>query len=157
MGELENSGLLYADRVSRNEYGEPVLSIKRKNNYGTLYYIFEVHEENLTPRVKKGVYETLDFIKESLNVLGIPLYDSQELMRGLEYKINEALGSELGLKCAEKATKTGKIVLVKDVNVKIFDHGTGKLGSLTVGISVPPDSEDAIKKMLNEAGNPKFT
>ena len=151
MGDLEYSGLLYADRVFRNEYGEPVLSIKRKDNYGTLYYVFEIREENLTPRVKKGVYETLDFIKESLNVLGIPLFDSKELMDGITGTAQRVLASKEAKKAIKKATKTGKVTLVKDVNVMVFNHATGKIHSLTIGVSVPPNSEDAIKEMLKGA------
>lgn len=157
MIDPEYSGLLYADRIFRNEHGEPVLSIKRKDNYNTLYYIFEIKEENITPKIKTKVYDTLDFIKKTLKSMDIPLFDSQELTDGLKAIITKVLTSKEAEKAIKKATKTRELTLVKDVNVMVFNHATGKISSLTMGISVPPDSEDYIKKMLKEAGNPKFS
>lgn len=157
MIEPEYSGLLYADRVFRNEHGKPVLSIKRKDGYDSLYYIFEIQEENLTPKSKIAVNDTLNFMKESLKAADIPLFDSQELTDGIRAVISTVLTSKEAEKAIKKATKTRKLTLVKDVNVMVFNHATGKISSLTMGISVPPDSEDKIKKMLNEAGNPKFS
>jgi len=60
------------------------------------------------------------------------------------------------LRAVEKANKTGKVTLVKDVDIKVFDHATGKIGTLTVGISVPPGSEDYIKELRKTHNVPDF-
>ncbi|GAH80844.1 unnamed protein product, partial [marine sediment metagenome] len=44
MGELEHSGLMHATLEFKNKEGEIIFKMKRKDNYESLYYLFEKHE-----------------------------------------------------------------------------------------------------------------
>ena len=44
-----------------------------------------------------------------------------------------------------EADETGKVVLVRDVDISLFDHGTGRVTSLTLGISVPAGASEALR------------
>ena len=150
MGEIEYSRLLYADMVYKNKDGEVVFSMKRKDGYNSLYYIFELNEENMTPEEILLFAEAFEAIKMGARMMDIPLYDSKELMDGVSGQIQVLLGTKDALHALKKADKTEELVLVRDVDVKVFDHATGKINSITVGISVPPGAGEYIEKLLAE-------
>ncbi len=156
MSELENSGLLYADMVYKNKDGGIVFSMKRKEGYGSLYYIFEKNEDIMTSYEKEQFAKAFEVIAMGAAHMGFPLYDSRELMDGVTGQIQVLLRTKEAKRAMKKADKTGKIVLVRDIDVKVFDHATGRINNLTVGISIPPESSEYIEKLLAEqpARNP---
>ena len=156
MGEIEHSGLLDANMVFKNKDGEIVFSMKRKDNYDSLYYIFEKKEENMTAEEIPEFEKAFKVIVSGARMFGIPIYDSEELFDGVSGMTQVVLRSKEALRAVEKANKTGKVTLVKDVDIKVFDHATGKIGTLTVGISVPPGSEDYIKELRKTHNVPDF-
>ena len=146
MAELEFSNLMHANMVFKNKKGEVVFSMKRKDGY----YIFEKKEENMTAEEIPQFAEAFQMIAGGAQMLGIPLYDSKELWAGVSGMTQVVLRSKDGLRAAKKANKTGEVTLVRDVDIKVFDHGTGKINTLTVGISVPPGADDYIEKLVAE-------
>ena len=141
---MEFSGLMHSKPLLTNEKGEVVLSIKRKEGY----YIFEKREEAMSEEMKATFPEAFDMICFGARTLGIPLYDFNELTEGMNSQILATLKPKDAIRAIKKASRTGKTVLVKDIDIKIFDHGTSKIHTLTVGVSVPPGGEEYVKKLV---------
>jgi len=147
---IELEGLMYANMVFKNKDGEIFFSMKRKDNYDSLYYIFEKNEDIMTAEEKEQFAKGFEFIAMSAGALGIPLYDSRELMDGVSGKMQVLMRSKEAVRALKKADKTGKVALVQDIDIKVFDHGTGRINNLTVGISVPPVGSENIEKIIAE-------
>ena len=145
MGELEYSGLMDANLEFTNEAGEIIFTMKRKDNYNSLYYLFEKHEDKMSSEDKQKFEMAWDFITMAAALMKIPLYDSNELVEGIMGMAKSILESEEGEHAMDKADNAGERVLVRDIDIKIFDHGTGRIDNLTVGISVPPGARQAMK------------
>jgi len=145
MGELEYSGLMDANLEFTNEDGEIIFTMKRKDNYNSLYYLFEKHEDKMSSEDKQKFEMAWDFITMAAALMRIPLYDSNELVEGIMGMAKSILESEEGEHAMDKADNAGERVLVRDIDIKIFDHGTGRIDNLTVGISVPPGARQAMK------------
>ena len=150
MSELEDSVLMYPNMVYKNKDGEIVFSMKRKEGYGSFYYIFEINEDIMTSYEKEKFAKAFEAIAMGAAYIGFPLYDSRELMEGITGQIQVLLRTKDAIRAMKKADKTEEMVLVQDIDVKVFDHATGRINNLTVGISVPPGSSEYIEKILDE-------
>jgi len=140
MGGIENSGLLFPDIEWKTETGEVFFSLKQKKEWGG-YYLFEKNLEVL-PEEERPEFEKawLDIMRMA-GLIGIRLYDSKEIWDGLTAKAKAILQTEAAEIAKEKANRLGEHVLIKDIQVSLHNFATGEIESLTVGISVPPDSE----------------
>ena len=151
MGEPEYSGLMDANLEFKNNAGEIIFKMKRKDNYGSLYYIFEKYEDKMSSEDKQNFEMGWEIITMAAAFMGIPLYDSNELIEGIMGRAKILLDSEDGERAMEEADKTGENVLVRDIDVKIFNHGTGQINNLTVGISVPPRGQTSHERLLADS------
>lgn len=136
---------MYANMEFTNEAGEIIFRMKRKDNYGSLYYLFEKHEDKMSSEDKQNFANAWEIITMAAELMRIPLYDTNELMDGLLGRAKIVLTSEDAERAMEKADKTGETVLVRDIDIKIFNHGTGLIDNLTIGISVPPGASQVMK------------
>lgn len=144
MSDFEFGGLMHAMPILKNETGDVVFSMKRKDGY----YIFEKNEDAMSDEMRKTFPEAFDMMCLGARTLGIPFYDFNELTDGVNGRIMETLKTKEAIRAIKKASRTGKTVFVKDIDVKIFDHGTGGINTLTVGVSVPPGGEEYVKKLI---------
>jgi len=151
MGELEYSGLMDATLEFTNEDGEIIFTMKRKDNYNSLYYLFEKHEDKMSSENKQKFEMAWDFITMAAALMKIPLYDSNELIDGITGKAKIVMISEDAERAMQEADNTGERVLVRDIDIKIFDHGTGRIDNLTVGISVPPGGQTSHERLLADS------
>ena len=147
MSDMEFSQLMHGKAVLRNEKGEVVFTMKRKEGYGSVYYIFEKNLEAMSEEMKKDFPEAFEMMCRSARMLGIPFYDFYELTDGVNGQVLGVLKTEEAIRAMKKANRTGKVVLVRDIDVKVFDHGTRKINTITVGVSVPPGGEEYVKKL----------
>jgi len=142
---MEYSGLMHPNMEYSTKSGEVFFTMKRKDEWGPTYYIFELHEEVLSDEEKTRFKEGWSIIKMGAKVCGIKLFDSAEIKDALETKIKEVLTSEDAECAMAEADETGEIVLVRDIDISLFDHGTGQITSLTIGISVPAGSSEMMR------------
>lgn len=149
MGSLEYSGLMYADFELKSESGEVYFSIKRKDGWGPAYYVFEKNLEVLSEEEQIDFKEAWSRMTRLAGLIGISLYDSAEIMQAVETQIKKVLTSEDAERAMEKADETGELALVRDIDISLFDHGKGRITSLTIGISVLSGASESIKKALN--------
>lgn len=149
MGSLEYSGLMYPDIEYATKSGATFFKMKRKTEWGPTYYVFEKHEELLSEKEKTHFKELWNVITTAAGIGGIQLFDSEEIMEALQAQMKEVLESEDAKRAMAEADKTGETVLVRDIDISLFDHGTNRVVSLTIGISVPAGASESIKDMLN--------
>lgn len=140
MGSLEYTGLLYPNLEWKNASGDVIFKLKRKEDWGPIYYVFEKRLEFLSDEERTRFDVGWDFISMVAGKAGFKLFDSAEIMEAVEAQIKIVLESEDAKRAMAEADKTGEITLVRDIDISLFDHGTGKITSLTVGISVPSGS-----------------
>lgn len=136
MGIMEYSSLMHPNMEYSTKSGEVFFKMKRKDEWGPTYYVFEKNEEVLSDEEKTMFKEAWSIIKMGAKVCGIKLFDSAEIMEALQAKIKDVLISEDAERAMAEADETGEIVLVRDIDISLFDHGTGRVTSLTIGISV---------------------
>lgn len=110
----------------KNKKGEVVFAIKRKDQWGPIYYIFEKHEDRIEPGNRAKFDDAWQVIKIAAGTLRIPLYDASELrlmyMRAIE----------------EYTKKTGKDLpdnKTIDLEIPVFDHATGEISNLVIGVT----------------------
>lgn len=140
MGSLEYSGLLYPTLEGRNEKGV-FFRMKRKDEWGPTYYVFEKNMELLSKDEKKEFDEVWKLITDYAGKSGINLYDNAEIMEAVQSQMTKVMKSEDAKRALKKANEIGAVeiedrVLVRDIEIRLFDHGTGRINSLTIGISV---------------------
>lgn len=124
-----------------NKEGKTAFEMKKKGEkYGELYYIFRVYKENFTEEQLKEWPVAWALIKAIAAIRGIPLHDFDEITEALEANVRRILETSEGKKAQEKANKTDKVVFIKDIKIKVFDHATGEINTLTIGISASPVS-----------------
>jgi len=127
MFEFEGVEFLGPSLVMGNKEGKPVFEMKRKDpSGGKMYYIFKVHEENMTAEEKTGfkvVFETL--ILPAAAKLDLPMYSFDEILERSTEKIEE-----IGV---ENFPKDGSQI---DVKIEVYDHAAKNLDNLTVGLNV---------------------
>lgn len=138
---MEFEGIFSPTIVFVNEEGKTAFEMKRKGEeYGQLYYIFKIYKENFNEEQLRKWPIAWHLIKSLAAVGGIPLHDSNEIAEAIEAKYKMVLETSEGKKAQEKANKTGEIVFVKDIDIKVFDHATERISTLTIGVSVSPDT-----------------
>lgn len=144
---VEYSDLLGASIEVRNKKGEVIFAMKRKDTWGPTYYLFEKHEDRAgTEEEKVKLNRAVAGIAAMSRIAGFPLYDVAEINDALRSKTKAIMESEEG-KAAQKLVNEGggevlesgiRRVFIKDVSFNIFDHATGRLNELTVGVSAAP-------------------
>ncbi len=140
----EYSDLLGPSIAVRNDKGEVIFAMKRKDTWGPTYYLFEKHEDRAgTEEEKANLNRAVAGIAAMSRVAGFPLYDIREINDALGAKTKTIMESPEG-KAAQKLVNEGggevlesgmRRVFIKDVTFNVFDHATGRLNELTVGIS----------------------
>lgn len=140
----EYSDLLDPNIEVRNDKGEVIFAMKRKDTWGPTYYLFEKHEDRAgTEEEKAKLNRVVVGIAAMSKIAGFPLYDVREINDALGSHIAVVMESEEG-KAAQKLVDDGKgelleggmrRVFIKDVSFNVFDHATGEINELTVGIS----------------------
>lgn len=109
--------------VWRTEEGKIVFQMKRIDyqGKGDIYYIFTAHRENMDeeaqPRFDEEVFPMVCGMAKEL---GIALYDAQEISE----RLSEACKNELEWE--------GQ----KDFNIKLYDHASGEIHTITHGVTL---------------------
>jgi len=145
MEGIEYSGLMHPSVEYTTKSGEVFFSMKRKDEWGPTYYVFEKNEEVLSDEEKTQFNKAWELMTTAAGAMGITLFDSAEIKDALENKIKEVLESEDAERAMAEADESGKVVLVRDVDISLFDHRTGRVTSLTLGISVPAGASEALR------------
>jgi len=148
MEDIEFSGLLHPNIEWTTESGEVFFSLKRKDEWGPTYYIFDLNLELLPDEDKTKFDEAWEIMKIAAIACGIKLFDTVEIQAAVITRVKEILKSEDAEKAMAEADKTGEITLVRDIKISLFDHATGQVTSLEIGISVPPGSAELIKEAM---------
>ena len=139
----EYSDLLGPSIEVRNDKGEVIFAMKRKDTWGPTDYLFEKHEDRAgTEEDKAKLNEVVAGIAAMSRMAGFPLYDIAEINEALSSEIAAVMESPEG-KAAQKLVDEGRGELqdgvrrsfIKDVSFNVFDHATGDINELTVGIS----------------------
>ena len=139
-------GILSPTMRFSNSEGKTTFEMKRKDKYGDVYYIFRVYKENFGDEALKEWPAAWTLIRTLATNMGIPLFDYNEITEALNQKFEILAKTPGGRKAQEKANKTGKVVFIKDVEIKVFDHATGEIHTLTIGINAGPVSDELQKE-----------
>jgi len=150
MENLEYSGLMHPNVEWKNAAGKVFFSMKKKEDWGPTYYVFEINRDILSDNEQSKFEECWEIICHSAGLMNILLFDSQEIMDAVETQIKNVMISEDAKRAIAEADDTGERVLVRDIDISLFDHGTREITSLTIGISVLAGSSESIKKMFND-------
>ena len=116
--------------------------MKRKEEWGPTYYVFEKNLEFLSDEEKTRFDLGLEFISMVAGKAGFKLFDSAEIMEAVEAQIKKVLESEDAKRAMAEADETGELILVRDIDISLYDHGTKQITSLTIGISVPAGASE---------------
>lgn len=134
----EQEGIRGAEIRFANKEGELAFELKRKDKYGDPYYIFRIHMEHFSEEQKREWPEVWAVMRAGAANLGLPLYDYQEIYDATEAHLNLIERSPKIRKAKRKADETGDVVFIEDITIKVFDHATGEINDLTLGISTTP-------------------
>ena len=151
MEDIEWSPLMHANIEWATKSGEVFFSLKRKSEWGPSYYIFDLNLELLPDEDKKKFDEAWDIMKLGARACGVKLFDTNEIQDAVMTRVKEILMSEAAEKAMVEADKTGEITLVRDIDISLFNHATGSITSIEIGISVPPGSLELIKESLERS------
>ena len=151
---LEYSGLMYANIEWKNASGEVFFKLKRKEDWGPTYYVFEKNLDVLSDEEKTKFKLGWKIISEVAGKAGFKLFDSAEIMEAVEAQIKIVLESKDAKRAMAEADETGEITLVRDIDINLFDHGTRRITSLTLGISVPAGASESVKEAFNVGDAP---
>lgn len=121
-----------------NKKGETAFEMKRKDGHGPTYYLFRICEENFTEKQRMLWPAVWGLMRLKAAQMSLPLYDYREVTDAIEHHLDLITGTPEGRRAQRQANETSKTVFVKDVRIKVFDHATGGLNDLTVGISIDP-------------------
>ena len=132
---IEYGDLIAPSIEVRNEKGEVIFALKRKDKYPPTYYLFEKHEDRMNDEEKQATKEAWEAISTVAGLIGFPLYDLREITDGLTAKAKAVMESKKGKAAQKKADETGEDTFVEDVTFKVFNHSTGDIDNLTVGVS----------------------
>ena len=133
---IEPSDLLGPNLTVRNSKGEVIFALKRKDKYPPTYYIFEKHEDRMDEDDKRKLDEAWSMLSGMAGRSGFPLYDTKEINDGIEAQMTAVSETDEFKEAKEAMKKTDDLVFVKDISFKLFDHGTGSINTLTVGVSL---------------------
>jgi len=128
--------------------GDVVFKLKRKEEWGPTYYVFEKNMEVLSDEEKIRFDLGWEFIAWAAGKAGFMLFDKAEIMEAVEPQIKLVLESEDAKRAMAEADETGEITLVRDIDISLFDHGTKRITSLTIGISVASGPRKALRRHL---------
>ncbi len=131
--------------------GEVFFKLKRKEDWGPTYYVFEKNLELLSDEEKTKFKLGWKTMSEVAGKLGFKLFDNAEIMEAVEPQIKLVLESEDAKRAMAEADETGEITLVRDIDISLYDHGTKQITSLTIGISVASGALESIKEAFNVA------
>ncbi len=148
MAVLEYSGLMYSNLEWKTASGDVFFKLKRKEDFGPTYYVFEKNLEFLSDEERTRFDVGWDLISMVAGKAGFKLFDYVEIMEAVEAQIKKVLKSEEAERAMAEADETGEVVLVRDVDISVFDHGTRRITSLTIGISVPAGASEDIEEAL---------
>ncbi len=140
---------MYPNIEWKNTSGEVFFKLKRKEDWGPTYYIFEKNLELLSDEEKTRFDLGWDYISRVASKAGFKLFDNAEIMEAVEPQIKLVLESEDAKRAMAEADETGEITLVRDIDISLYDHGTKQITSLTIGISVAAGASESIKKAFN--------
>ena len=133
---------MFANIEWKTASGEVVFRMKRKEEWGPTYYVFEKNLDVLSEEERAKFEEGWEAISGAAGLIGISLFDSREIMEAVEPQIKKVIQSEDAKRAMAEADKTGEFVLVRDIDISLYDHGTKKITSLTIGISVPAGASE---------------
>ncbi len=133
----------------KNASGDVFFKLKRKEDWGPIYYVFEKNLELLSDEERTRFDAGWDLISMVASKAGFKLFDYVEIIEAVEAQIKIVLESEDGKRAMAEADETGELVLVRDVDISVFDHGTGRITSLTIGISVPAGASESVNEAFN--------
>jgi len=151
MENLEYTGLMYPTLEWKTASGDVVFKLKRKEDWGPTYYVFEKNMEVLSDEDKTNFDSCWEYLTLAAVKAGFKLFDHAEILEAVEPQIKKALESEDGKRAMAEADETGEITLVRDIDISLFDHGTKQITSLTIGISVPAGASESLKEAFNVA------
>ena len=135
----------------KNASGDVVFKLKRKEEWGPTYYVFEKNLEVLSDEEKTKFKLGWKTMSEVAGKLGFKLFDHAEIMEAVEPQIKLVLESEDAKRAMAEADETGEITLVRDIDISLYDHGTKQITSLTIGISVAAGASESLKETFNDA------
>jgi len=133
---------MHANIEWKNASGEVVFRMKRKEDWGPTYYVFEKNMDVLSDKERAKFEEGWEEISWAAGLLGFLLFDSREIMDAVQAQIKIVMESEDAKRAMAEADETGELVLVRDIDISLYDHGTKQITSLTIGISVPAGASE---------------
>jgi len=116
----------------------PFLIMKRKEYGSSLYYIFQIFEDRVPKEDKQKFRRMVGSVKKMAGRMGMPLYDHVEISEALEAILPRMVKEPEAIILQRKVDETDENQFYKDININIFDHGTGKIRTLELGISMAP-------------------
>uniref|UniRef100_A0A6M3LU89 Uncharacterized protein n=1 Tax=viral metagenome TaxID=1070528 RepID=A0A6M3LU89_9ZZZZ len=134
----EQEGILGASMRWANKKGETAFEMKRKDKYGDPYYIFKIYKDHFNEEQRKGWPAVWALIRMNAAKLGLPLYDYREIADAVYAQLNLIARTPESRRAQRKVDETGDTVFVQDITIKVFDHATGRINDLTLGISTAP-------------------
>ncbi len=138
---VEYGDLMSSSIEVRNDKGEVIFAMKRKDKYPPTYYLFEMHKDRMNEKEKAAADEAFESISTMAGRMEFALYDLREIADALTAKGKVVMESEKGTAAQKKADESGEDVFVEDVSFKIFDHATRQINTLTVGINARKASD----------------
>jgi len=144
---IDPSDLMGANIELRNSKGEIIFAMKRKDTHGPTYYIFETHEDRMDSDEDRAKFEqAFTVIKAAAAHIGFPFYDMKEINDALQAQMKAVMETD-DFKEASKKVDEGDVdkkgwSFVKDVSFKVFDHATGSIHTLTVGVNLMDMTKD---------------
>jgi len=125
--EIPETDIMDPSLIWKNRKGEVVFAVKRKDQWGPVYYIFEKHEDRMEPQNRDKFHDCWELIRRAARLAGIPLYDIAE-MKLLYKKATDKYVQETG----EIPPEYPKQV---DISVPIYDYASETLHHLVIGVS----------------------
>lgn len=149
---MELSDLQHPTIAVRNKKGEVIFALKRKDKYPPLYYLFEKHPDRCSSDEERANLEAVfSGITAMAGRLGLPLHDMGEINEAISAQIRIIRESEEGKAAMKKLEETGEQAFVKDIKIKVFNHATGRIGTMEIGVSLPTKAGAA--KILEDMKN----
>lgn len=134
----EQKGIFGADIRFANQKGELTFEMKKKDKHGSTYYIFKIYMEHFNETQKRGWPAVWALIRMKAASMGLPLYDYAEIAEAVDHHLTRIIRTPEGRRAQRKVDETGDVVFIKDIKIKVFDHATGRINDLTIGISTAP-------------------
>ena len=134
----EQEGILGAKLRFANEKGELAFEMKKKEGYGDPYYIFRIYMEHFNEEQKRLWPAVWAMMRMTAAKMGLPLYDYREIVEAVNAQFTLIARTPEINEAQEKSNEKDEVTFVKDIKIKVFDHATGEINDLTIGISTAP-------------------